>query len=247
MTTTVNGDRLLSPPAGGDRVLAAVRLQLLAWPSSIALGWAILAISFTVNLVLWSSMGDGELGEAWTGGLLSIYILVFSAYITSMNQIFPLAVGFGLTRRAFYLAMATMATVQAVSYGVILELLGLIEVSTDGWGSDMAFFRPGPVADMGPATRIAGYAMPFLVVAHIGICLGVIHRRWGSNGIYALVAGVAAVVGAVIVSLTLGGWWGSLGRWLGDQSAPQLAVLWPLPLLAVLILAGRLGIRRAVP
>ena len=158
-----------------------------------------------------------------------------------------MAVGSGITRRAYHLAMTVLAAAQALVYGLALEVLGLVEGSTGGWGVDLAFFRPPPLSDLSAPARLACYVVVFLLLAHVAICIGVTHRRWGTLGIYALLVGAVAAVTTIVITVTLAGWWGSVGRWLGDQSPAQLVALWPLPLLALLVAAGRAGIRGATP
>jgi hypothetical protein len=230
-----------------NRVLVAVRLQLVAWPSSIGLAWMILGLAFAANVVVWGSIGLADMEGIWTGGLASIYFVFFSAYITSMTQVFPLAVGFGLTRREFYASMSVLAAAQSVVYGLVLVGLAVVERATGGWGVGLQFFRPDGIETGNIALQVSVYAVPFLFLAYVGICLGIVFKRWGTNGVYVLITASAGVAAAAVVIVTVGDGWDEIGRWLGRQSVVSLLVGWPLPVIAALAACGFAGIRRASP
>jgi hypothetical protein len=230
-----------------NRTLVAVRLQLVAWPKSTIFAWAILSIAFAANLFLWASIGLDEVDGAFTGGLSSLYIVYFLAYIASMTQVFPLAVGFGLSRRTFYLSASVVAVAQALAYGIVLALLATVERVSGGWWVGLEFFRPEPLDAGNFALQVAVYAVPFLVLAYIGLCMGVVHNLWGGGGVLATLTGCFALLALAMVAVSLGGGWDEIGRWLQRQTAGSLAAGWPLLLAAVLAAAGYGGIRRAVP
>jgi hypothetical protein len=229
-----------------NRTLIALRLQLVAWPTSIALTWLIVGMSFTANVVVWGAIGDMP-ADAMTGGLTSAYIMFFLVYIAAMTQVFPFAVSFGITRREFYGAMSLLAVAQAVTYGSLVAGLSVIEGATDGWGVGVKFFAPELIVTGNPVSQLAVYVVPFLFLAHVGMGLGIVYKRWGRNGVYALVTAVVAVAATAVVLISVLGGWDELGRWLQRQSVVSLAVGWPLLVTAILAAAGYRAIRRATP
>lgn len=228
-------------------VLIATRLQLRAWHTSITFQWMVLSMSFAANLAIWGLLDLRDAYEAMTGGLAAIYIVSFLSYIFSMSEVFPLAVGFGLTRRAFFASMSLLAAAQAAAYGLVLTVLAVIERATDGWGVGLLFFRPEVIDTGNLVTQAVVYAVPFVLLAQVGICVGITFKRWGATGVYTLLVLTLAVVVAAIVLITTGQSWDELGRWIERQPVTSLAAAWPLPVIAALAAAGFTTIRRAVP
>ncbi|GAB3860853.1 hypothetical protein GCM10029963_64450 [Micromonospora andamanensis] len=118
-----------------NRALTVARLQLVGWRSVVGWPWGILALSFLINLALFSAMNEADDFEPTTGGLMSIYIVMFIASISAITQEFPFALGLGVSRRSFYLGNVLHFAGQAISYAAVLYLLAVIEEATDGWGS----------------------------------------------------------------------------------------------------------------
>ncbi|MCZ2822542.1 hypothetical protein O2V63_19575 [Modestobacter sp. VKM Ac-2977] len=231
-----------------NRVLGAARLQLINPLLSVGIGWAIVALAFVVNLAIW---GVGDLdtsaSDSNTGGLAALYITVLVTYIQAVTMVFPLAMGLSLSRRVFYLGTALVAVVQAVVFGIALAALTAVENATNGWGVGLEFWAPGAVDVGNPALQVVVFAVPMMAFAFMGIGLGVLYKRWGATGIYALTAALIVGTGALVVLLTWRRAWEELGAWLADRSVESFAI--GLPAVAALALAALayLGLRRAVP
>ncbi|MCZ2813196.1 hypothetical protein O2W15_17330 [Modestobacter sp. VKM Ac-2979] len=231
-----------------NRVLGAARLQLINPLLSVGIGWAIVALAFVVNLAIW---GVGDLdtsaSDSNTGGLAALYITVLVTYIQAVTMVFPLAMGLSLSRRVFYLGTALVAVVQAVVFGIALAALTAVENATNGWGAGLEFWAPGAVDVGNPALQVVVFAVPMMAFAFMGIGLGVLYKRWGATGIYALTAALIVGTGALVVLLTWRRAWDDLGAWLTDRSVESFAI--GLPAVAALALAALayLGLRRAVP
>jgi hypothetical protein len=225
-------------------VLRAARLQLVAWPYVLMWPWGILALSFAVNLAIWASTDDAE----WTGGLASIYAVQLVAHVQLFTRGFPFALGMSVTRRAYYLGTWLYAAVESVVFGTVLLLLRQIESATDGWGVSLAYF--GLLGSREPDSlllRWLTYVVPFLLVASLGACLGLLMMRWGYNGVLTLLAALIVLSGLAVIVVSRQGWWGAIGDWFADQSATALLAGWPLPLAAGFGLLGYAVIRRATP
>ena len=154
--------------------------------------------------------------------------------------------GLSLTRRTFYLGTSLFAVAQALVYGVLLYGLLLIERATGGWGVGLPFFRGFWALD-GALAQILVFSGPMLVLAVIGIAIGVVYKRFGSIGLYVLTIGSILGIGALTALISWQQGWASVGGWLGDQSTVALFAGWPLVVGAIVALAGYAGIRRIVP
>jgi len=78
--------------------------------------------------------------------------------VGALTQLLSFAMSISITRRAYYLGMALVALVESLVYGVALTALAAVERVTDGWGVGVAFWAPGPTADLNPALQVLAYA-----------------------------------------------------------------------------------------
>jgi hypothetical protein len=76
---------------------------------------------------------------------------------------------------------------------------------------------------------------------------GVVFKRWGQPGVYALTVGTSLVLAGVAIVVTWQRWWPAVGSFFTDQSTFALLVSYPLVIAIVLGGAGWLAIRRATP
>jgi hypothetical protein len=76
-----------------------------------------------------------------------------------------------------------------MAFALVL-LLGLaVERATDGWGLSMQFFRAGlPVMD-NPFAQWLVYTAAFLAASSVGMFAGVVFKRWGQLGVWAVSIG----------------------------------------------------------
>lgn len=230
-----------------NRVLVGIRVQLLGWRHLLGWPWAILALSFVVNVAINAAMGAEAAADSETFGLVAIYTVFFAFSISSVTDVLPFAVGHGLTRRAFFASMSALVVAQAVVYGTVLAVLARVEDATDGWGVDLGYFRPGGLDSGSVVADAAVFAVPFLLVAFLAIAVTLVHQRLGLVGMFGLAALLILVVGGAVVAITAFEWSEPIGDWIGRQSTFALLAGWPLLAVAVLAAAGYAGIRRAVP
>lgn len=231
-----------------NRVLNVARLHLIAWPSSVGWPWGILALSFLVNLGIFTSL-ESEMTDhgGFTGGLLSIYVVQFVVFIQIMTRGLPFAMGHSVTRRSYYLGTWVYAVLQALVYSALLYVLLRIEEATNGWGASMEYFGLGLFQQESVVLQYVMFVVPFLLAAALGLCAGLVMRRWGTNGVFTLWAAVIAIAGAAAIFLTWQNAWEKVGNWFADQSAVGLLAAWPLLLTLALTGAGYAVIRRVTP
>src|SRR3954471_5343268 len=186
------------------RVLRVARIHLTGWRG--AFGWplTILAISFTVNLAFFASMGDSLPDQPdvhVTGGVVSIYIVQLIAAWQSMNQAFRFAVGLNVTRRTFYAGTLLVTAALSLVFGLLLYLLELLEHATGGWGLPLPFFDMVPATHGNSPLHVLVYAVPMFVLSCLGLFLGTITKRWGVNGFFAFT--VLGLVGLGLLAVLI--------------------------------------------
>ena len=230
-----------------DRVLSAARLHFARPCVVLGIPWLIVLSSFALNAVIWGTTPVSETEGAGTGGLAALYVTVMVVHSQAVTQLLPFGMGVGLSRRAFYLGTALAAGVQALGYALVLTVLGAVESATGGFGLGLDFWRPAPILVDNVVLQFVVYAVPLVACAAVGAGLGIIFKRWGPAGLYALaVAAVAVIVGA----LGLIGWldaWQQVGGWFTDRSLVTFAVALPLLVTAVVGGLSFAGLRRVVP
>ena len=232
-----------------NRVAAVARMQLVHPALSIGIPWAIVASSFAINVAIWH-LGDVAAtspGDGFTGGLASLYVTVLVIFIQSVTQMFPFAMGLSLSRRHFYLGTALSAAIQSVGYGVALTVLAAIEDATGGWGVRLQFWAPGALDVGNPALQFVVYTVPMLACAFVGIGIGVVSKRWGAPGLYALGLLTLLLGGAVAVYATWQQAWGDIWSWFGDLSVATATIALPAAITLAVGALAYAGLRRTVP
>ena len=227
------------------RILDVARVHTIAWVSQLAWPWGIMAISLGVNLLIFASIDEAAPGKNTTGGLASIYIVCSIVAATSISQVFPFALGMGVTRRTFYLATVLVNVVQAVAYGVLLYLLNLIEGATGGFGIQLRFFRIPYVDVDNGLLQIAVYAVPFLFLNFVSIFVAVWYVRFGMNRLLGAGAALILVAGLLTALVIWQDWFGDIWQWLSSQHQVSLLVGWPALVAVVAAIGGMAAIRRA--
>ncbi len=231
-----------------SQVLSVVRIQLINWQYGFGVPLGILALVFALNLALFASLGDVAPPGGWTtGALMSIYITFGVGYLQTMTQTFPFALGLSVTRRAFYAGVTLLILVESLLFGALVTLLGLVERATGGWGLRVAFFDLGFLRVDNSLLQWLVYSAPFAALGLLGVAMGVVFKRWGQTGVYAVVIAATVLLGGAAVLVTAQGWWPSVGSWFAGQPVTALAAGYPLVLALLLGGAGWLAIRRATP
>ena len=225
---------------------------------ALGLPWAFLAVSFAVNLAIFSfvpqahhqvltSHGPVQVANAahnYTGGVASIYILLLIIGINSIGRSLPFGLAVGVTRRSFYTGTALFGAGLALVDGLLLAALQAVERAVGGWGANMHFFQVSYILN-GPwyltwLTSSVGLALMFVW----GMWFGLVYRRWGLLGSAAFVAIQVTVLLAALLIVAGADAWSGVGHFFTGLTAAGLTGL--LAALAVLLLAGgQATIRRA--
>ena len=228
-----------------NRILPVARLQIPAWPHILGWTWSMMAVTFGLNLLSVLANHDPGDGVTTTGGVASLYGIAIGMATISVTQIFPYALGMSVTRREFYLAWSLLAAAQSVAYALVLCLLRAVEQATGYWGTGMRYFSLPFMDDANPVLLLLGYAVPMLVVTHLGILFGTVYLRWGTTGVLASLTLAFTALGLAAALITWTRQWHAIGRWLLDQSPTALLAGWPVLVAAAFAVGGFTLIRRA--
>jgi hypothetical protein len=231
-----------------NRIVSAARLQSANPIISLGVPWLVVGISFAINLAIWGLADiDAQDGDSVTGGLASLYITVVVVFAQTLTQVFPFALGLSLSRRTYYLGTALAALGQALVFGLALTVLTAVENATNGWGVGLDFWAPGALDVGNPVLQLVVFTVPLLACCFLGIGIGVVFKRWGASGMYALLLTTLVVVGAAVVLLTWRKAWGDTWSWLTDRSVETMTIGLPAVLAVALAAITYRGLQRTVP
>ena len=206
--------------------------------------WAILAVSFIVNLVIFSRVPVANAPHNDTGGVASIYVFFLVIGVSSIGRSLPFGLALGVSRRSFYAGTTLLGAALALVDGLALTVLQAIERATDGWGANMHFFQVSYILD-GPwylTWLTSSVALALLWVW--GMWFGIVYRRWNLFGSVAFIAAQVSVVVVAVLIVTWADAWSGFGHFFTGLTAAGLTGL--LAGLAALLLAGgHATIRRA--
>lgn len=237
---------------GSSRIRSVIRLYFTN-PMTIAVTpFIVLASIFLLNLAIWvivvvSSPGDTEAVEGFSYSGASAWIFFYMAVVAiqAMNNTFRLALGYGATRRDFYLGSTLVFLLMSVIFTAIITVLGLIETASNGWGLGGRMFTPVYFGD-GWGVRITVILCLFLFFTFTGSAFGAVFVRWGRNGLLVFGGILLAIIVLVGLAIALLNAWPQFGAWL-DANAPFGLALWSLVPSAVFAVAGFFILRGTTP
>ena len=203
----------------------------------VILPWAILALDFVINLVIFTATPAAGHGQPrYAGALASIYVILIITGAVSISGPLPFALALGVSRRSFYAGTALLALAVAAVYGLGLTVLQLIERGTGGWGLNLHFFRV-PYLLSGPwyLSWLTSFVGLGLMLAW-GMWFGIVYRRWNLTGLLSFIAVQALALTAVLVIIGGADDWRRVGHFFTTLTIEGLTGL--LAALTVALLAG---------
>lgn len=252
--TTATIDRSTVGGSTLNRVLAVVRLQFTNPWSILIMPWLIMMAILAMNIVIWWLILSGvdpaerakvQDGFEYSGAGSYIFIYMLVVAVQAINGYFPFALGYGVTRRNYYLGISLTFVLLSAVFTVGISLLGVIEDATGGWWVGGSMFTAMYFGD-DPLQRAFIYFAVLLFFFFIGSTIASIYVRWKTTGmVFFWIALAFALVGIGAV-LTLTGTWHLLWQWfanaglIGSYAASLVVTL-------VAAIAGYAILRRATP
>jgi hypothetical protein len=135
-----------------------------------------------------------------------------------------------------------------VSFGfaVVLTIMSVIEIATNGWGVGGRMFAPLFFTNSFWLLRFVMYFCAFLFLLFIGTAGAAFYVRWKATGLTAFFAIIAVIILGAIAYFTLGHHWDAVGQWI-DRSGPVGITVWLLLPAVISAIAGFFVLRRATP
>lgn len=244
----------------GRRLWNVVRLHLANPFTILGTPLIILGAIYAANLVIWWVIGvsvegsggdtvqDVSDGMQYSGATLWIFVYMMVVAVQAMNLTFPFAMGFGATRRDFYLGSSIAFVLLSVFYSLVFSIMAALEAATDGWGLGgrmfSAIYFGGPETPW--ALQLFYVFALFLFVFFVGAAVAAMYVRWKQRGLigFFLVTGIALLGSAVLITQTRS--WEAVGEtfatlgFTGSYAASLVVT-------AIAGVAGYLIMRRATP
>lgn len=247
----------IAPARPFERIVRVVKLNLVNPWNTIIMPWLVLGAIFVLSYGIWlivytnidpADRMNAEDGMQYSGASSWIFVYLMVVAIQAMNFTFPLALGYGSTRRDFYLGSSLTFVLLSVMWAAGLTLVSWLETVTNGWGIGGKMFTA--IYFGGDATPIWQRSIIFLCVAlfffFVGAAIAAVYVRWRVLGmiVFFFVLGLILIGAIALITVTQS--WDAVGRFFITNGAPGVA-LWLLVPTAIAGLAGYLVLRRATP
>lgn len=256
MTATATGLAPAATTDGASRVrpneiwrivrLHAVNPSIFFLVPAMVLGGA-WAITMVIALIL---LGSGvpmeNTGFEYSWAVLSPQWYLIVVGVQAVSYTFPFALGFGATRRDYWLGTSLMFVLASLLYAVVIATLLLIERATGGWGIGAGMFDALWYVGADWFTAFYTTFALQLLVLFIGAGVTTVFMRWRMRGMLTLASAGMALILGIIALLTFTGSWEPLGEWLGSIGLVGVFTLLLVTALAWAVV-GFLVIRRATP
>jgi hypothetical protein len=250
MTTTTTPLTMTARPLAA-RIGTVVRLLFANPWTAIYTPLLILTVIVLMNLAVWgivraSIPPEGEMATSINGGVFFLFVYMLVVAVQTVNQAFPLALGYGSTRRDFLLGFGVFAVVLSIGYAALLATAAVLERATGGWGLGLSFFS---IDELWRADWVQGFGfsiLAFLLFFGIGAATAAVYVRWKAMGMYVFWAGLVliGIGGAALVTWLHA--WQQVGAFLAAAGVLGSAA-WSLIITAFCAIAAWVILRRATP
>ena len=205
------------------------------------------AITMIIALILAGAGVPMEnTGFEYSWAVLSPQWYLIVVGVQAVSYTFPFALGFGATRRDYWIGTGVMFVLASLLFAVVIATLLLIERATGGWGVGAGMFDALWYVGADWFTAFYTTFALQLLVLFIGAGVTTVFMRWRMKGMMIVLFGGVAVILAIIAVLTFSESWESLGQWLASIGIIGVFTLVLAKALAWAV-AGFLVIRRATP
>ena len=216
--------------------------------------WIILGGAWAVTMIIVLIIDAGTGGNAtpedlegmrYSWAVLSPQWYLVVAGVQAVGLTFSFALGFGSTRRDFWLGTSIMFVLVSTMYAVAIATLVQVEIATNGWGISAHMFDALWYGQNWFLDFYSSFALQMLVL-FIGASITTVYMRWRMRGMLILTFGSIAVVLAAVALITLSQSWPAVFTWFGSLGTVGAFSL-VLALSAIFAVLGYLVIRRATP
>lgn len=241
------------PRSRFNEVWRVVRLHAVTPSVFFGIPWIIIGGAWLVMVLIGIIAGGAgadteKMGEgmrySWAVLSPQWYLVVVGVQAIGMTLSF--ALGFGATRRDFWLGTSIMFGIVSLLNAIAIATLVQLEKATDGWWLDVAMFdalwygQDGWLVDFYTTLALQ------LLVLFIGASLTTVYLRWRMRGMMAVSSAAIVIALGSVAVVTLTGSWPAVVEWFAGIGVVGAFTL-VLAFAAVFAVVGYVVIRRATP
>lgn len=260
--TTVRSHRqedVVTVPRPGktlNRIFAVTRLHFVNPWSIVVVPGLILLMILLVNITIWwlilsnvesaADRADVREGFGYSGASFFIFVYMMVVAVQSLNLTFPYALGYGVTRREFYLGSSVAFVLLSAFWAVTLTVLAFVEEATNGWGVSGRMFSAIYFGEGDWYQRLFLFFVTFLFFFFVGQGVASLYVRWKANGLLIFFGLTAVLLVGSVALITRTNSWGTVVDWFAATGPYGLAALSLIPA-AIAALGGYAVLRHATP
>ncbi len=243
-----------APVGASGRIINVVKLNLANPWTTIIMPWMILGILFAGSWVIWwlivTAVGpnagpDVLEGTQWSGASLWIFVYMMVVAIQAINLTFPLALGYGVTRRDFWLGTSVTFVLLTIMFTLGLTILSVVEEATGGWGLGGRMFTAAYFGEDW-LQRMFIYITLMLFFYFFGAAIASVYVRWKATGVSAFFIAVGAILIAAGAIVTFAESWPQVWSFFGELGLTGIYAL-SYPVTIVSAVVGYFILRWATP
>lgn len=245
-----------APTRPAARAWRVARLLTANPWTTVGLPLAILTIIFGATWTIWwlimstvsgADAADVSKGIQFNGASSWIFVYMLVVAVQAVNLAFPLALGYGSTRRAFTAGASLTFLLLSAGYACIMTIAAWIEELTGGWGLGGNFFRTFYFASHdGWIAQWWIFFCWFVFFFFTGLIFAAVFVRWKAFGLTTSLVTLGLVALGAVVIITLTDSWPAVGDAFVSLGTLGVASVMLVP--AVLAAGvGHLLLRRATP
>ncbi|WP_127794716.1 hypothetical protein [Agromyces sp. LHK192] len=228
-----------------------IRLQAVNPYVFFGVPWLILGtawlISIIIGLIIVGAGGPQEemaKGMRYSWAVLSPQWYLVVVGVQAITYTFPFALGFGATRRDYWLGTSLMFLLVSAEMAVAIATLVQLEQLTNGWWIGISMFDALWYGQQGWLFDFYSTFALQLLVLFIGAAVATIYMRWRMKGSLSFFIGLAALLLGAIALFSFTETWPAVFQWFGAIGLTGTFTL-VLGIAAGFALTGYLVIRRA--
>lgn len=241
------------PRSRFQEIWRIVRLHAVTPSVFFGILWIILGGAWLVMLVIGIIVtGAGadpvemREGMRYSWAVLSPQWYLVAVGVQAIGMTLSFALGFGATRRDFWLGTSLMFGIVSLLNAIAIATLVQIEKATVGWWVGISMFDALWYGQNGWLVDFYTTLALQLFVLFIGASATTVYLRWRMRGMLALAAGAITVVLAAVATITFTEGWPTVFEWFNGIGVVGVFTV-VLGLAAICAIGGYLVIRRATP
>ncbi len=241
------------PRSRFHEVWRIVRLHAVTPSVFFGIPWIILGGAWLVSVIIGIiAAGAGAETEKMVEGMRYSWAVLSPQWylvvvgVQAIGLTLSFALGFGTTRRDFWLGTSLMFGIVALLNAVAIATLVQIEQATDGWWIGVAMFDALWYGFDGWAVDFYTTFALQLFVLFVGASVTTVYLRWRMRGMLILASGAIAIVLAFVAIATFADIWPAIFEWLGSVGIVGVFTV-VLGFAAFFAIGGYFVIRRATP